>query len=194
MDPITERSRQVTRRTLLRSGANGLGAMALFACVFSVPQAMMTAELSTAMPDNGGYSLWVQAAFGDFWGVQESYWSWFSGVVDSALYPVLLYSSAMQLLSGAGAGAAHEGTCAAANATLPASLLAHGGALATDAMCKAIGANHQKSAAQVALKWLLAHNATIATQSTSAAHLSEDVQLFDFSLTADEMQRLSKVQ
>ena len=29
MDPITERSRQVTRRTLLRSGANGLGAMAL---------------------------------------------------------------------------------------------------------------------------------------------------------------------
>ena len=108
----------------------GLGAMALFACVFSVPQAMMTAELSTAMPDNGGYSLWVQAAFGDFWGVQESYWSWFSGVVDSALYPVLLYSSAMQLLSGAGAGAAHEGTCAAANATLPASLLAHGGALA----------------------------------------------------------------
>ena len=32
----------------------GLGAMALFACVFSVPQAMMTAELSTAMPDNGG--------------------------------------------------------------------------------------------------------------------------------------------
>ena len=109
----------------------GLGAMALFACVFSVPQAMMTAELSTAMPDNGGYSLWVQAAFGDFWGVQESYWSWFSGVVDSALYPVLLYSSAMQLLSGAGgSGAAHEGTCAAANATLPASLLAHGGALA----------------------------------------------------------------
>ena len=29
MDPITERSRQVTRRTLLRGGANGLGAMAL---------------------------------------------------------------------------------------------------------------------------------------------------------------------
>ncbi len=29
MDPITERSRQVTRRTLLRNGANGLGSMAL---------------------------------------------------------------------------------------------------------------------------------------------------------------------
>jgi len=29
MDPIQERSRQVTRRTLLRNGANGLGAMAL---------------------------------------------------------------------------------------------------------------------------------------------------------------------
>lgn len=55
--------------------------------------------MSTAFPQNGGYSLWVQAAFGDFWGLQESYWSWFSGVVDSALYPVLLYSSAAQLLA-----------------------------------------------------------------------------------------------
>jgi len=64
---------------------------------FSLPQSLMTAELSSAFPDNGGYSLWVQAAFGDFWAVQESYWSWFSGVVDSALYPVLLYSSVAEI-------------------------------------------------------------------------------------------------
>ena len=32
---------------------------------------------------------------------QESYWSWFSGVVDCALYPVLFYSAAVGLF-GAG--------------------------------------------------------------------------------------------
>ena len=63
---------------------------------YSLPQAAVTAELSTAFPDNGGYSLWVRAAFGDFWGVQQSYWSWVAGVVDNALYPVLLYSAAVQ--------------------------------------------------------------------------------------------------
>eukprot|EP00966_Prymnesium_polylepis_P244202 5647378-Prymnesium_polylepis.1 len=47
--------------------------MVAFTLCYSVPQAMITAELSTAFPDNGGYSLWVQAAFGDFWGLQESY-------------------------------------------------------------------------------------------------------------------------
>lgn len=77
----------------------GLLTLCAFGLFFALPQAMMTAELSTAFPDNGGYSLWVKEAFGDLWGVQESYWSWFSGVVDSALYPVLLYSCAEQLFS-----------------------------------------------------------------------------------------------
>jgi amino acid transporter len=80
----------------------GITLLCVFALCFSVPQAMITAELSTAFPYNGGYSLWVQAAFGTFWGVQESYYSWFSGVVDTALYPVLLYAAAQQLLSGLG--------------------------------------------------------------------------------------------
>ena len=75
-----------------------MGAIVAFVLLYSIPQAMITAELSTAFPDNGGYSLWVNAAFGDFWAVQESYWSWFGGVVDSALYPVLMYSTTMQLV------------------------------------------------------------------------------------------------
>ena len=100
----------------------GLSSMVLFVVAFSVPQAMITAELSTAFPDNGGYSLWVKAAFGDFWAVQESYWSWFSGVVDSALYPVLLYSTARELLVSLGHGGGSD----------------HGnvlGCVATDAAC-----------------------------------------------------------
>lgn len=78
----------------------GLASFVAFALLFSVPQAMITAELSTAFPQNGGYSIWVQAAWGRFWGVQQSYYSWFSGVVDSAIYPVLLYSCIENLLSG----------------------------------------------------------------------------------------------
>ena len=77
----------------------GLLSFLVFTVLYSMPQAMVTAELSTAFPDNGGYSLWVKAAFGDFWGVQQSYWSWFAGVVDNALYPVLLYSSAAQFFA-----------------------------------------------------------------------------------------------
>ena len=57
----------------------------------------------------------MQAAFGDFWGLQESYWSWFSGVVDSALYPVLLYSAGAQFLGAEPAADSHRHllTCAA---------------------------------------------------------------------------------
>jgi amino acid transporter len=35
----------------------------------------------------------VSEAFGEFWGFQESYWSYASGTVDTALYPVLVYST-----------------------------------------------------------------------------------------------------
>ena len=43
----------------------------------------------------------------------------------------------------------------------------------------------------VALKWILQHNATINTQSTDPAYLKEDVDLFDFTLTPNEMKQLA---
>ncbi|KAK1267801.1 putative polyamine transporter [Acorus gramineus] len=57
--------------------------------LWSLPEALITAELSTSFPDNGGYVLWVSSAFSPFWGFQEGLWKWFSGVMDNALYPVL---------------------------------------------------------------------------------------------------------
>lgn len=85
-------------------GLAGLLAMWL---LFAVPQALVTAELSSAFPHNGGYSLWVEAAFGRFWGMQESYWSWCSGVVDNALYPVLLHSTIASVFESARGAKAH---------------------------------------------------------------------------------------
>lgn len=74
----------------------------LFTIFFSLPQCLLTAELSCAFPTNGGYAIWVREAFGDFWGVQECYWQWVSGVIDAAAYPVLICDAAAQLMG-------HEG-------------------------------------------------------------------------------------
>ena len=57
--------------------------------LWSVPEALITAELATAFPENSGYVAWVTAAFGPFWGFQEGFWSWLSGVTDNSIYPVM---------------------------------------------------------------------------------------------------------
>ncbi|XP_024371692.1 probable polyamine transporter At3g19553 isoform X1 [Physcomitrium patens] len=57
--------------------------------VWSIPEALVTAELATAFPKNGGFVVWISAAFGPFWGFQEGWLKWMSGVTDNALYPVL---------------------------------------------------------------------------------------------------------
>jgi amino acid transporter len=57
--------------------------------IWSLPTALMTAELSTAMPEEGGYVVWVEKAFGRFWGFQEGWLSWICSFADNALYPVM---------------------------------------------------------------------------------------------------------
>ena len=57
--------------------------------LWSLPMALMTAELSTAMPEDGGYVIWVQRAFGRFWGFQEGWLSWLCSFADNALYPIM---------------------------------------------------------------------------------------------------------
>ncbi|MBM2802708.1 MAG: family permease [Deltaproteobacteria bacterium] len=57
--------------------------------LWSFPTALMTAELSTAMPEDGGYVVWVHKAFGRFWGFQEGWLSWLCSFADNALYPVM---------------------------------------------------------------------------------------------------------
>merc|ERR1719329_558831 len=49
---------------------------------------------------------------------------------------------------------------------------------------------HGKSTAQVALKWLQYHGLAIATKSSSETHLAEDLDIFDWELTDDEMKSL----
>merc|ERR1712217_414148 len=53
-----------------------------------------------------------------------------------------------------------------------------------------IGRNHGKSSGQIALKWILSHNVTLATMSSNPKHLQEDVDIFDFELSSEERNRL----
>ena len=57
--------------------------------LWSLPIALMVAELSSAMPREGGYYVWVRTALGNFWAVQEGWWTSCYMVVDLAVYPVL---------------------------------------------------------------------------------------------------------
>jgi len=67
--------------------------------------------------------------------------------------------------------------------------LASGGVI-NDPDCIAIGKAHNKSAAQVALRWIVQHNVTFSTQASEADYFKEDVSIFDFELTATEMAKL----
>jgi len=60
-----------------------------------------------------------------------------------------------------------------------------------DADVKAIAGKHKVSAAQVALRWVVQQDALIVTAATNPEYLKEDLALFEFSLTDDEMELLS---
>ena len=57
--------------------------------VWSLPIALMVAELSTRMPEEGGYYIWVRRTLGPFWAVQESWWSMSYSLALMATFPVL---------------------------------------------------------------------------------------------------------
>ncbi|KAJ8572146.1 hypothetical protein K7X08_008657 [Anisodus acutangulus] len=61
----------------------------IFPFIWSIIESLITAELSTMFPENGGYVVWVSTTFGPYWGFQLGWVKWMSGVVDNALYPGL---------------------------------------------------------------------------------------------------------
>ncbi|XP_031269179.1 probable polyamine transporter At3g13620 [Pistacia vera] len=61
----------------------------IFPFIWSIPEALVTAELATTFPGNGGYVIWAHRAFGPFWGSLMGSWKFLSGVINLASYPVL---------------------------------------------------------------------------------------------------------
>jgi len=58
--------------------------------LYVIPQIAMTAELSTMMPENGSYVVWVCRGCGSFWGCINAYNSLLCNLFDNAIYPVLV--------------------------------------------------------------------------------------------------------
>jgi len=59
--------------------------------------------------------------------------------------------------------------------------------------CAEIGAKYGKSAAQVGLRYIVDTGATFTTQTKTRSHFAEDIDIFDFSLTKEEVARLAQI-
>ncbi len=57
--------------------------------LWSLPTAMMVSELATAIPEEGGFYIWVRRGMGKFWGYQETWLTMAGSVFEMALYPNL---------------------------------------------------------------------------------------------------------
>lgn len=57
--------------------------------VWSVPAALVTAELGSSFPETSGFVAWVKFAFGDCAGWMAAYLGWIAAAIDNAIGPVL---------------------------------------------------------------------------------------------------------
>ena len=57
--------------------------------LWCIPMSLVAAELTTAMPVEGGFYRWVRAAFGDFWGFLAGWRNWCAAFLLCSAYAVL---------------------------------------------------------------------------------------------------------
>jgi amino acid transporter len=71
---------------------------------WSLPTAFMIGELSSALPQEGGYYAWVRRGLGNFWGFQEAWLSLVASIFDMAIYPTLFVFYLKQMAPWFGEG------------------------------------------------------------------------------------------
>ncbi|HEY6308635.1 MAG TPA: APC family permease [Candidatus Angelobacter sp.] len=74
---------------------------------WALPTGLMVGELSAAMPEEGGFYVWVRRAMGPFWGFQEAWLSLVASIFDMAIYPSLFVAYLGKLFPAATEG--HRG-------------------------------------------------------------------------------------
>jgi amino acid transporter len=72
--------------------------------LWSIPTAWMVSELSTALPEDGGFYVWVRRGMGHFWGFQEAWLTLTGSLLEMALYPVLFISHLQRFVPRLAAG------------------------------------------------------------------------------------------
>ncbi|WP_157159599.1 aldo/keto reductase [Brachyspira pilosicoli] len=65
--------------------------------------------------------------------------------------------------------------------------------LLNDSVLKDIAKKHNKSVAQIILRWHLQRGVIVIPGSSNRAHIIENTELYDFELSDDEMRRISKL-
>jgi amino acid transporter len=76
---------------MVTTSGPGLTLIYLLALPFfwCIPVSLVSAELTTAMPVEGGFYRWTRAAFGDFWGFLSGWWNWSASFLLGGAYAVL---------------------------------------------------------------------------------------------------------
>jgi amino acid transporter len=72
--------------------------------LWCLPTAFMIGELSSALPEEGGYYAWVRRGLGNFWGFQEAWLSLAASIFDMAIYPTLFVFYLKQMAPWFGVG------------------------------------------------------------------------------------------
>ena len=54
-----------------------------------IPVSLVSAELTGAMPVNGGFYRWTRVVYGDFWGFLAGWWNWSASFLLGGVYAVL---------------------------------------------------------------------------------------------------------
>jgi len=67
---------------------------------WSLPEALITAELGSVFSDESGGVAWVDEAFGELSGMVCGYLGWISGATDNAIYPTLFLHYVTSVLKG----------------------------------------------------------------------------------------------
>ncbi|THU64987.1 hypothetical protein C4D60_Mb01t32350 [Musa balbisiana] len=90
----------------------------IFPFVWSIPESLVTAELATSIPGNGGFVLWADRAFGPFCGSLMGTWKFLSGVINSAAFPVLCADYLARVEPSVASGTPRYATVAGMNLAL----------------------------------------------------------------------------
>ncbi|MFW6387003.1 MAG: aldo/keto reductase [Bacillota bacterium] len=63
-----------------------------------------------------------------------------------------------------------------------------------DPVLQEIGERHGKNEAQVTLRWMIDKGIVVLPRSANPAHIAQNIELFDFELSADEVERIDNIE
>jgi amino acid transporter len=76
---------------MVRDGGPGIAPLMLLLTLlfWGLSHALVASELSSAVPDQGGFFRWIGMGLGEFWGFQAAWWYWIKMLADTSIYPIL---------------------------------------------------------------------------------------------------------